>query len=112
MTWVPPEWFSRLPQELQDLAHSLVEQHQNEYAFPVETALKVLPTLRDMGVSVLGGDFYARDEAGKLVPTYQNWDINDSGLSHDELIAKSCEMAIAEVSKPSRRDRYVVIVCK
>jgi hypothetical protein len=104
------EWLRMLSNDLIAEGCSLQEQHQNETAFPISVAVRVLTILRGR-ITVLGGDFYRLTE-GRFQPTYRNWYISTADLGDDPLGERSVDRALEEVSKRCSTGLYVVLVCK
>lgn len=64
-----------------------------EIALRREDALRAIHTLRELKVSVLGGDVYLEHQ-GKIEPTFDNWYVDrKESEPHEAFVMRSCVKA-------------------
>ena len=86
-------WLELYPEKVMALGQSLMPFGVNETAWPILCADVLIPTLRNSGYAILGGDIYVH-EASTFTPAYENWFCSiNVGEQWDTFAQRSCSEA-------------------
>jgi hypothetical protein len=99
------DWLDKLPCETGSMGVSLASQHVNSTVFPAAVALPVVDALQSMGLVILGGDFWKRQDDGSFKPSYENW------FAEEPQKDAGYDKARQAVTEPRRVDMWVSFTC-
>lgn len=100
-----------VPAKVMSLGQSLMPFGVNETAWPILCADVLIPTLRNSGYAILGGDIYVH-EASTFMPAYENWFCSiNGGEQWDTFAHRSCSEASQYLSgQHQKTDRWFTLV--